>query len=311
MSRGAALLLLAIVAPAAARGEASLRVTLTPAAPQIGDPVEAVLELRAAAAELHGEPRFPAWQKTWGDAEVRRFDPPQRRTEGGEVVIRQRVVLAAFRTGEVRLPPVAVDAPLATGDRQLATPADLEIKVRSVLPAGDPPPPKPALPPRPLPLGERFGWTAAAGFALAAAGVIALALLPARRAPAGAGPPALPPLEELERELRALEGDHARQATELVHTRLSLALRRYLGRTAGFHALESTTSEIERELRRHALPRDAARLAARLLRDCDQVKFARAESTAAATAARLGTARAAAQAMEAHLHPPPPSPETA
>ncbi|MGE5233956.1 MAG: hypothetical protein ACM3OB_07580 [Acidobacteriota bacterium] len=295
---------LALGRSGAAWAAPTLRVTLQPPTAEVGDLVVATLELRGSPAELGGAPRFPAWGKTWGDAEVRAVAPPQRTAEGDAVVYRQRVTLAAFKTGRLALPAVAVGIPSSPGEQRLSTPAGLALEIRSVLPAaGSTPAPKPAAPPRPLPWGKRFFWALGAGLL----GLV-LALIAARRPRrAGAGAasnPALPALEELEATLARLRADAGKLPAVALHTDLSLALRRFLARSAGVPALESTSSEIDHELRRRALPREPCRSLVRLLRDCDRVKFARTDAAQAAAIERLAAALAAGRAIDQHQRPP-------
>lgn len=282
---------------------ATLRVELEPREATVGDRVRATLVLASAPGELAGEPRFPAWEKTWGEVEIVEAGAPA--SVAGET--RQSLVLAAFRTGELALPAMTVALP---GGGVLSTPADLALHVRSVLPEGEAEPqPKPPLPPRMLPWGERFWWTLGAALALCLA--LAAALLWRRRAAAPLareGASTLAPLAELEAELARLATQTGRLSFERTHTALSLALRRYFGRALDFPAPESTTSEIQRQLRGRRLPGDLAQRATRLLRDCDGVKFARGDATAAEIAARLGEARAIGVAVDAHLHPAPAPP---
>jgi hypothetical protein len=114
---------------------------------------------------------------------------------------------------------------------------------------------------------------------------------------------ALSPLDELLARLAKIE--QAGEPLERTHTALSLALRRYLGRTLDFPAAESTTSEIQRQLRGRHLPGDIAQRATRLLRDCDGIKFARGETTPAELALRLAAAREMATAIDQYLNPAP------
>jgi hypothetical protein len=289
---------LAVVAPPVRA--ATVRLELEPRESTVGDRVRASLVVESAPGELAAAPRFPAWEKTWGEAEILAVQPPVE-TAG---VYRQDLTLAAFRTGEVVLPPVEIALP---GGGALRTPADAALHVRSVLPAGErEPKPAPPLPARALPWGVRFWWTVAAGLALILAAAAAL-LWRRRRAEAAAGSsrPALSPLAELLVRLAELESRAGELPLERSHTALSLALRRYLGRTLDFPAAESTTSEIQRQLRSRHLPGDLAQRAGRLLRDCDGIKFARAESTAVELQARLAAGRDIGRAIEAHLAPPP------
>ncbi len=290
-----------------------LAVTLEPETLTVGDRVRATLSLTADPSALAGEPRFPAWGETWGTAEVLETTPVERRDAGGgRVEYRQSVVLTAFRPGRVALPPRTVALPGAEATRALETPADLALSVRSVLPPAAegkaPPEPRPPAPPRALPLGRAFWWTLAA-MGLVACGALGLAVARARAA-AGAGAGAgsrraLPPAEELAASL----AEAARETSvERAHVALSLALRRYLGRALGFPALESTTSEIRRELRGRRAPEPVAARSVEVLGACDRVKFAREPSAHPALEARLEAAREIADRLEAHLAPAPARP---
>ena len=80
--------------------------------------------------------------------------------------------------------------PLAERTVQVRTPAGLALAVRSVLPPGDETPePKPATPPRPLPIGDPFWWTLAVRGRARGAGPCALAWRrrESRRGGGGAG----------------------------------------------------------------------------------------------------------------------------
>lgn len=285
-----------------------LEVEVAPGEHTVGDRVEVTLTLVTAAGRLAGEPRFPRWGESWGDAEVVAAgapQPPAGDAVAGETALSQRVTLAAFRPGEVTLPPVTVAVPLTEGELELTTPAGLAFTVASVLPAGEAAPePRPAAPPQPLPLGGAFLWTAAVALAAVLAAVAA-ALVTSRRqrAAAAAAAPPPPPFEELLAGLAAI-GDAPSPAAG--HTRLSRTLRRYLGRSLRFPATESSTSEIQRELLGRHLPGGAAQAVVGVLRDCDLVKFARRPCTAEQLAKRTAAARDVAESIELHLKPPQP-----
>jgi hypothetical protein len=112
-------------------------------------------------------------------------------------------------------------------------------------------------------------------------------------------------LDRLEREHLQLDLSGCEHLLLAVHTGLSQALRRYLGRTFGFPAPESTTSEIQRRLVARGWPSAQVRAMVELLRACDLVKFARAyagsasASDGAAGRARLAAARRLAEECEA------------
>ena len=304
--RTARLALAALVLALPALAQPRLDVTLKPRQITVGDRIEAVLTLRANPAGLAGDPRFPAWGRIWGEAEVLQKEEARRiGTENGAAVWQQRIVLAAFRPGRIELPPVAVAVPLRDRTLQAQTPAGLAIEVRSVLPAGEENPKlKPAAPPRPLPIGEAFWWTLAA---MSAAALLALLGVwwQGRRAVAEteAARPPLPPFDELLRELDRLAEE---PSAVRLHTRLSLALRHYLGRSLDFPALESTTSEIQRRLA-FRLPGPLVRPAVELLRSCDLVKFARQEVGQERTWERIAAARGIAREVEQHLRPVEPA----
>jgi hypothetical protein len=285
--------------PAAPR----LDVTLDPRAATVGDPVAVVLTLQAPGQELAGEPRFPAWGKSWGDAEV--LDQAEPRKTGAAVWT-QKITIAAFRTGKVDLPAVAVAVPLRDRTLQAATPAGLALDVRSVLPPNEPEPkPKPPAPLRPLPIGAAFWWTLAGMSALCALLVWGLRRQAARRtAAAEEARPALPPYEELS---AALDGLAAEPSMLLLHTRLSLALRRYVGRALGVPAVESTTSEVQRLLAGRRIPGPLVRQTVELLRACDLVKFARLEVGVDRGKERVETARKLAGGLDRYVRPAEPA----
>jgi hypothetical protein len=276
----------------------------------VGDRIEVLLTLRAPAAELAGEPRFPAWTDSWGEAEVLEKGPPTRiSVAGGIAVYRQRLVVTAWHPGQVPLPPVAVAVPLRAATIQAAGPANLALSLSSVLPpkkeGEKDPTPKPAAPPRPLPLGAAFAWTTAA---LAAACLGAGALLWRRgreRVETRPAVPALAPLPEFLAEIAGLDGLAGEGSAVRVHTRLSLALRHYLARSLLFPAEESTTSEVHRQLLAHQLPSPLVRRIVELLRSSDLVKFARQEVGEERSRERLEAARAIGQDLETYLKPPP------
>lgn len=140
---------------------------------------------------------------------------------------------------------------------------------------------------------------------LLAAALLALAALlwwRRRRRLAGdsAGAPVLAPFDELTRHLDAARRDDV-PAEGL--TRVSLALRRYLGRRLGFPAVESTTSEIRRQLAGRRLPDGVARRCGELLGACDLVKFARRPATHADVATWADAAADTARRIEDHLRP--------
>lgn len=269
----------------------------------VGDRTEATLTLALpSGAALAGDPRFPAWGKTWGDAEVVEAGAVVKEAApDGRTLYRQKVVLAAFAPGKIPLPQVEVAVPYEDRTEKASTPPGLALGVRSVLPAaqeGQEPEPKPADPPRPLPVGSAFWWTLAA----AALVLAALAWLVWRRkgaAAAAADLPQLPPLPELLAALDRLSGS----APVALHTGLSLALRRYLGRLLAFSAVESTTGEIRRQLAARRVPGRLAQTSLELLSSCDLVKFAKKQESAEKGRERLEAAHRLASELDAWHQP--------
>lgn len=294
--RRLAILLLFVSVPVLAQ-PSPVSVQLAPNGPTVGDPVEATITLEVPA-DLVADPRFPAWGKTWGEADIVKADEPVRISS---TVWAQKLTLAAFKTGSVPLPPVQIAVPKRTGTVRLSTPDGLAIAVRSVIPQGEKDPkPKPAAAMRPLPLGERFWWTVAglSSFCLLGAWLV---WLQNRRMSPQAAKPVLAPFEELAAELDGLRAEPSMVA---VHTRLSFALRRYLGRRLPFPAVESTTSDIQRQLLVRRMPGPLVRQTVELLRACDFVKFARQEVGETQARERAETARRLAGEFEAQLAPP-------
>jgi hypothetical protein len=301
-------LLFTVPLTAQAQGQPRLDVTLNPRQVTVGDPIEAVLTLQAPAAGLAGDPRFPVWTASWGDAEILATKPPEKTGEAnGTAIWEQRIVLVGFRTGKIELPPVAVAVPLKASTLQVQTAAGLGFDVRSVLPPKekDPnPKPKPAAPLRQLPIGAAFWWTLAGLSALCGLLFWGLWRQSRRRAAeAEAARPALPPFDELAGALDALE---AEPSMLRLHTRLSLALRQYLSRTLGVPALESTTSEVHRTLVGRRLAAPLVRQTVELLRACDLVKFARQEVGESRGRERVAAARQLARDLDKALRPPEP-----
>jgi hypothetical protein len=292
----AALVLLAALLLATSASGQTVQVTLSRHQPTVGDRIVATITLQVEPGTLAAEPRFPTWKATWGEAEVVEQTRPEKVSE---TTWRQGLVLAAFRTGQVPLPPVQIAVPLRDRTVQVSTPAGLSLDVRSVLPKGENKPrPKPERPPVPLPIGEAFWWTLGAmSLACAVLGLLLLRQWRNREEPE-AEQPALPPFEELTVALDRLAGEGS--AVRL-HTSLSLAFRRYLARALAFPAEERTTSEIHRLLLSGRLPAPMVRQAVELLRSCDLVKFARLEVDEDLSRQRIDTARRIAGEIEERL----------
>jgi hypothetical protein len=304
-------LLLALPITAAASGPhdgfaARLEVRVMPRQIEVGDHCQAVLELSVPEGLAVGPPIFPRWDRTWGEIEILEVGSAERLpSDGGFARFRQTLTLTAFDTGDVTLPPISVELPTAAEVVEVGSDGPIRLSVSSVLPEGEETPaPKPPAPPLPLPVGRTFWWTfaAALGLCLAAAAI----LVRARRLEMAAGDRAVDPLTALRDALAQLE------RTEDLHAvivGLSLELRRFLGRTCGFPAAESTTSEIRRRLQEIALPTVIASRVDSLLKRCDAIKFARAAVEPETCSAAFVETTAVARAIAGHLAPDPESAE--
>ena len=288
----------AAVAPAGVTPP-TVDVSVSPREISIGDVFTAQLTVRMPATELVGPPLFPDWGSEWGPAEVRSvglIEPLPE--EDGQAIYRQTLSLAVFETGEIELPPVTLEAPAPEGIREVVT-APTAFEVRSVLPADvENPEPKPPAPPLHLKIGRKFWWTVGVLAALCALGV---ALLLRRRILAEAlGSSMVDPLTTFEQALLWLQSE---KDPEVLFTGLSLALRRYLGGSLLRPTAESTTTEIRALLRDAGLPRPLVIRIDKLLRRCDQVKFARDNSHSGSAQAPVAETHAIAQEVESFLVP--------
>ncbi len=194
--------------------------------------------------------------------------PPPRSTSTGEEERRVfRLTVMANHSGSWELPRPTLSVRSLQGTRDLtATPVLVEVGTAARA-AALPPPRPPWVRPRSLdPDGARpWLWLAA----VLAAGVLTLMTLWRRRA----ATPAPTPFAELDDEL------HAATATgdgKEAGARLSLALRRYLGRQFSFDGPGSTTRETAAQLRGR-LSEDEHRDLVRLLDQLDGLRWSPGE----------------------------------
>ena len=291
-----------------AAGIGRLKVKLAPTEIAVGDRVEARITLVWTGPAPTSIPRFPAWQASWGPVEIVRAGAVDVVDQGARRVYRQTLLLTAFETGDVVLPGVTVRVAVDGEVMEISNEATIGFSVTSVLPddAAEISPRPPAPPRRPA-ADRRFLWV----LAVLAAAVWVMARRLTRRLaadPAAEPPePAAAPLDELLQRLRQLDP----AAAESAHTALSLGLRRFLGRSLGFRAAESTTSEIRHRLAATPVAEDVAEGTVLLLRDCDEVKFARQAVAPSLTGDRLSFGLELARRIDAGLAPPLPPEETA
>lgn len=307
-----------------AQAEPALKVELNPTEITVGGRVEATLTLVWTGGEAPGEPRFPAWQETWGNAEVLEVGEIDSFTDqSSRLIYRQKVVLTAFQVGEVELPSLAIAIPDGDQTLEAKTPGDLAFTVISVLPAPASDPStgagaadpgagagaeealelRPPVPPRPL--ADNLAFAITAGCLALLLGLAAWRMIQhlqmAGQLAGGESRVLLAPLEELLERLRQVD---PAAGSEPAHTGLSMALRGFLGRSFGFHGIESTTTEIRRQLRDQPLPPAINQRLLRLLDDCDEVKFARRQVEDRTTDERLERAEQLGKEIDRILRPP-------
>jgi hypothetical protein len=289
-----ALLALALFSGSAFAAEA-VRVELDPPHILVGDHVTAVLSVPLAEG-AGGDATFPDWSQGWGEAEVLAADPVRIEGEGATRAAVQRLTLTAWKPGKIDLPSVDI----RIGDREIArTPAALALEVRSVIAADDSEKkPAPPAPPRAQPVPRAVWYALGCGLAIAALAGVLVFTRRYGRDPLAA--PRLAPIAELERALVLL----AERAPADAFRGLSHAFRRYLGRAFSFHALESTTTEVQRRLAERGVARELTQRSVATLRLADQVKFARRPATAGEVAQRIAETRALAGEVEVILAPP-------
>ena len=122
------------------------------------------------------------------------------------------------------------------------------------------------------------------------------------------GKPDIPPYEQAQQRLRALEGETDMYNPDHVkpfYVELADVARRYLERRTGLPALEETTREVIDDLNREAehgrLPGDTPSRLRRILSQADLVKFADARPAADKNRHMLSDTQATLEAVEQHL----------
>ncbi len=280
-------------------GPVSVRVSLEPEAPRIGDPIE--LELRVQA-----EPGVELLMPEFGDALDRYaivdFAPSEGLDEDGRTVARQRYTLQASRSGPQSIPPLLIEF-IDRRPGRVPTPEDadayellserLEFEVETVLASDDSLDLRPALAelgPLERPGGPVWPWVVAA---LAAAAVAALLVRRAVLARTALGRRRTA-YEVARSELDALlYGPRpSGAAVDAFYVALSGIVRRYLEDRFGLRSPEQTTEEFLEVLARSPdLTRPHQDLLSDFLRDADLVKFAHHVPDATGTNASVDLAQ--------------------
>ncbi len=222
--------------------------------------------------------------------------------------------IAAYETGELELPPIALEYTDGKGARRTVTTTPIAVQVKSLVGDDQGAAPQPLKGQRSVMVEDRRIFTAlywaGAGAAALIVLLIARAVVRRRRRRPRLAPvvPARPPDEvALERlaELRR-RGEFGVDGYRPFHFELSEIVRAFLGARFGFDSLELTTTELVEELGRiHNALLDPQRGAILdLLAASDLVKFAKAGSDDAAARAALDAAEAIVQATRPQAAPP-------
>jgi len=281
------LMLLAWLAPGLAEQTAEaarIELDVVPHEATVGQPLEATLSVTLPPdVTLEPLPLGPQW----GPFTVLGGDWDGPREEGQNQVWVWRGKLAAYRTGELELPAIALRVQ-GTEGAQAPTTAPLSVTIHSVLAAaereqgaGDPADLKP---PASVPPDFRPLWTALGllGLLLAAAAVLVwLQRRYARRLararvpsdPFHRTPPHVWAFGELQRLLERRLPEQGE--VEHFYRELAWILKRYLGGRFRVELMELTTAEVPGSLEQSGAPRQAIVDAVHVLRECDRVKFAR------------------------------------
>jgi hypothetical protein len=269
----------------------------------VGDPVWIRLEVSYPDGF---EVSQPAPGPEWGDLVVSRVEggQPLRRPEGGWVRT-DRLRVAAFKTGDLQAPPLAIEykAPDGTVGRVETPP--LTLPVLSVLSPREAQEISDLKDPASLPR-RLWPWIAAAAGAAAAA---AWFFWRRRRRRAGrlSAPlsPPLPPDEWAIQELSRLAAANLLAAGRWLdyHVILSEVVKEYLTRRYGVPTLERTTFEVLAGARAARLTGSLVADLRSLLEPCDLVKFARHRSERAEAEALLGRARTFVEATRPMVPP--------
>ena len=262
-------------------GPVKVTVALTPAEPQLGDPLSLTLSVEAAEGVTV---EMPAFGEALGRFSIVDFTPREETRPDGVWVASQRYTLQPPMSGRQRIPPLRIeylDARPGYADggdqyRELLS-EELVIEVASVLPAGEVVAElRPVRAPLPE-LGRGFvvrawPWLVAGAVGLAALG-FAVALWQRRAAErrrVTAWDRAMSRLEAL-----AGRGLPSPDAADAWYVELSDIVRRYIEDQYGVRAPELTTEEFLQEAHRSAnLSGPRRELLSAFLERCDRVKFA-------------------------------------
>ncbi len=195
------------------------------------------------------------------------------------------VEVQPFEVGSVDVPPVPFQVRGADGATSEWTTASGKLEVATVIRTGeDEPKPADLAPPADLAFDKkRLAKLAAMVVGLLAVGA-AIGWWLKRRFGGPRAKPLPPPIPADVRALADLDAlltaPHLTQGElRRFHIELAAILKRYLEDRFAFPAVERTTVEVERDLRRLAVDSQAQLPTIQVLKDCDRIKFANATTS--------------------------------
>lgn len=262
----------------------TITASIEPAQPQVGDRVRITYRFRYRPSDrVEFDPDVVAYQQSSQELEYAREQPDRdrsRRADGDRVVSEVVVAVQPFRVADVVI--AAQPARVNTGDEiaRVCVP-ELRFRVRSVFGNNPHPQPRDLTPPEDVRRDAlRLRWIALGLDAVFLVIVSTLGVTAWWRRRPRVLPPPPPPRHPWLVAMESMEliarGDLlSRGLTKDYYDAISDVIRRYIGGTQGFDALEMTSRELRERLHAQPLPGVTNVEVERLLEECDLVKFAR------------------------------------
>ena len=277
----AAILLLALTAPAAAQSPVSAQAAISQDTVTVGDRIRVTVTLTLPA---DAQADVTALEQQFGDLELLFVGlPSEKPLPDGRKEVLLTYDVAAFRTGAAQLPPLTVHMRLAGGEPASAETVALPITVNSVIPPGESPTDVRDLKPQvSLPVGGGIARRTVALIVAAVTLTLAMALLLVRwlrrprvvAMPLPQAPPSPESIARAELDRIAALGLLNRGDLKQFHALLAACVRRYLSDRYRFHAYAMTTTELRRHMGAYGVDRWQARLVTGMLTESDAVNFA-------------------------------------
>lgn len=269
--------------PAGHEVQADFRIA--PARPTVGDRVIVTYRFTHHTSDgVEYDPDPIAFAQPDAEMEYAREQPERdRRVHAGPnglVYGEVQVAVQPFKTGDIVIAPQLARLRAAGDVIRVCTP---EVRFRVHDPFGNTnnPSPRDVTPPESVTEDAyRWRWFALALDAIFAIIVVTLAVSAYLRSRPKKVVPPPPPRPAWIIAIEALDAIArsdllSRGLTKEYYDAISDVVRRYLGGSRGFDALEMTTEELLRRMRKSPLPGVAPAEIEHLLRECDLVKFAR------------------------------------